>query len=263
MEWVHVHQLKLLLAVGAVALVVLLAWGASAWKGSKEASAGAALSEALELQSRPIAGDPAATPAPATETFPSKDERQKAVIAALEKVRTEHAGSVAAQTAGAELGFQKLKAGDAAGAQQALQEFLDKAGKDHPLRAFALESLGYAFEAQKNLEQARATFAKLTEAGVPARADFQSARLALAEGKPDARAQLEKVVKDYPKDPVSMEAQQRLELASMPKAEPGNAAPAPEVKDAAPKPAPAKAPAPKAAAGKAPAKPAPGSKKTK
>ena len=261
MEWVQAHQGKLLAAIGAVALLVLLAWGASAYKSSKEAAAGAALSEALEKQSRPIAGD--SPPTPGTQTYPGKDERQKAVIADLEKVRTEHAGTVAAQTAGAELGFQKLKAGDAAGAQQALQEFLDKSGKDHPLRAFALESLGYAYEAQKNLGQARATFARLSEAGAPERADFQAARLSLEEGKPDARAQLEKVAKDYPKDPVSMEAQQRLELAAMPKAEPGQGTPAPEPKAAIP--APKAAPkAAKPAPGKATAKPAtPGPKKTK
>ena len=39
---------------------------------------------------------------------------------------------------------------------------------------------------------------------------------ALIENKPDAKQQLEKVAKEYPKDPVSLEANQRLEIASLP-----------------------------------------------
>lgn len=239
MDWLIVHRRQLLLALGAVAVVAAAAGGTAAYTSSREAKAGAALSEALELNSRPIAGE--APPQPGVETFPNKDERQKAVIAALEKVRAEHAGATAAQTAIAEIGFQKLKAGDAAGAAQPLQQFLGSAGKDHPLRVFALESLGYALEGQGKLEDARATFAKLAEAGAPDRAAYQAARLALVESKPDAKTALASVAKDYAKDPVAMEANKRLELASMPP---------PPVQAATPAAAPAPAPA-------APSKPAP------
>lgn len=256
MEWVAKNQQKLVIAIAAVAAVVLLAWGASAYKASREASAGAALSEALELNSRPIAGEAQAA-APAAETFPSKDERQKAVVAALEKVRSEHGGTLAAQTAQAQLGFQKVKTGDYAGAQKELQDFIDHADSKHPLRAFALESLGYAYEGQKQLDQARQTFARLADAGAPERAAYQSARLALAEGKPEAKQQLEQVAKDYPKDPVATAANERLELASLPAAQPGAPTPAPAPEAASP--APVK-PAPKPVAKPAPkpaAKPAP------
>ncbi len=256
MQWVAGNKRTLTLALGALAAAVLLAWGASAYRASRESKAGTTLSGALELASRPVAGE--APPTPGTETFASKDERQKAVLAALEKVRSENAGTLAAQTAQAQLGFWKLKAGDDAGAQKELQEFLDKAEPKHPLRAFVLESLGYAYEGQKKLDEARATFAKLSEAGAPERAAFQAARLSLEEGKPEAKQQLEQVAKDYPKDPVAAAANERLELAAMPKAEPGQAAPgpaAPEIKPAGPaKAAPAKGaqkPASK------PAKPAP------
>src|SRR5207249_646701 len=105
-----------------------------------------------------------------------------------------------------------------AAAQKDLEEFLKAAAKDHPLRIFATESLGYAFEAQNKLDEARAAFEKLRDLGMVERADFQSARLDLVQGKPEARAKLEKVAKDYPKDPVSMEANQRLELAALPPA---------------------------------------------
>src|SRR5205823_2907124 len=124
---------------------------------------------------------------------------------ALDKVRSEHPNTTAANTALAEIGFHKLKSGDAAGAQKDLEEFLKSARKDHPLRIFATESLGYALEAQNKLDDARAAFEKLRELGLPEHADLQTARLDLVQGKPDAKAKLEKVAKDYPKDPVSME----------------------------------------------------------
>jgi len=56
--------------------------------------------------------------------------------------------------------------------------------------------------------------------GLPAtsamRAAFQEARIALVAGKPEAKQQLEQVARDYPKEPVAMEANMRLELASLP-----------------------------------------------
>jgi hypothetical protein len=247
MDWMIVHQRQLLLAIGALVVIAVGAGAAAAYASSREAKAGAALSEALELNARPIAGD--APPQPGVETFPNKEERQKALIAALEKVRTDRAGTTAAMTATAQIGFQKFKAGDPAGATQPLQQFLGSAGKDHPLRIFATESLGYALEGQGKLEDARATFAKLAEAGAPDRAAYQAARLALVENKPDAKAALAAVAKEYSKDPVAMEASQRLELASMPPVQPGSAAAAPAavpVTVAAPsKPAAPAKPAPK------------------
>lgn len=215
MEWVVARQRQVLAGVLAVAAVALLAWGLATWKGARDAKAGEDLAQALELGLRPIAGEAQAQPG--DETFPSQQERDKAVIAALEKVRADHSGSAAAETALAELGFHKLSAGDAAGAQKDLQDFLAASAKDQPLRAFAQESLGYALEAQKKLDEARAAFDKLREYDLPARADYQAARLSLLEGKPEAKAQLEKVAKDYPKEQaVVREANERVELASLP-----------------------------------------------
>ena len=251
MEWFAAHQGKVSMAVGAVVLAVVLAWGLSTWRSSREAKAGGDLSQALELEARPIGAEGQ----PGQESFPSKEERSKAALAALEKVRQDHGGTTAARTAQAESGFLKLKAGDPAGAQKDLADFLAGTGKEHPLRVFAQESLGYAYEAQGKLDEARAAFEKLRELDLPARADLQGARLALMQGKPDARQQLEKVAKDYPKETdVVREANARLELAALPPASASPVAPAP----APEKPAPAKA------ATKPAAKPSkPQAKKTK
>jgi len=227
MGWMAAHQRLVLGVASAVVAVALTAWGVSAWRDSRESKASAELAEALELLSRPVAGD-GQTQA-SEQTFPSKEEREKAVVSALEKVRSGHGSTAAGQTALAELGFHKLKSGDAAAAQKDLEEFLARARKDHPLRPFAQEALGYAFEAQGKLDEARAAFEKLREMGVPARADYQAARLALVQGKPDAKQLLERVAKEYPKDlAVVREANERLELASLPPYTPGEATPAPQ-----------------------------------
>jgi tetratricopeptide (TPR) repeat protein len=214
MGWMVANRGLVLGAVGAVIAIAIIGWGFTAWRGSREAKAGAELAEAIELQSRPISSD---STQPGQETFASKEEREKAVIAALEKVRADHRATAAGQTALAEIGFHKLKGGDAAGAQKDLEEFLAAASKDHPLRPFAQESLGYALEAQNRLDDAKAAFEKLRDLELPARADYQLARLALLQGKPDAREQLARVAKEHPKDlDVVREANERLELASLP-----------------------------------------------
>src|SRR5438128_9438239 len=147
MGWVATHQKPVVVCLVVAARLRLGAWAATSYSSSREAKAGAELAAALELQARPIASE--VQPAqPGVETFPSKEERQKAALAALEKVRADYRRSTAADTAQAQIGFLKLKDGDAAGAQAALQEFLKGASKDHPLRPFAQESLGYALEAQ-------------------------------------------------------------------------------------------------------------------
>jgi tetratricopeptide (TPR) repeat protein len=227
MGWMVAHKGAVLGALAAVMAAVLIGWGLSFWRSSREAKAGADLAQAMELQSRPVVGDAPAQPG--QETFPSKEERDKAVVGGLEKVRSDHGGTTAAQTALAEMGFHRLKSGDAPAAQKDLQDFLDRAGKDHPLRPFAQESLGYAFEAQNKLDEARGAFEKLRELDLPARADYQVARLALVQGKPDAKQQLERVAKDYPKElAVVRDANERLELASLPPVTPGQTTEAPQ-----------------------------------
>jgi hypothetical protein len=224
MEWLVTHRTPVLAGLIAVVVVALAAWGAAAWSSSREQKAGDALATALELEQRPIAGE--REPIAGVETFPSRAEREKAVLSALEKLRADYPRTQAARTALAQIGFAKLQNGDAAGAQPALKEFLENAA-GHPLRAFAIESLGYAYEATGKLDEAKATFAKLSDAGEPDRAAFQQARLALVENKPDAIQQLSQVAKEYAKDPIAMVANMRVEVASLPPL-PAARAPEPE-----------------------------------
>jgi hypothetical protein len=214
MGWIAAHQKPVLALLVALGVAILGGWAASAYSSSRDAKAGAELAVALELSSRPLASE--AQGQPGVETFPTREERHKAALQALGKVRADFPRSTAAQTAEAQIGFLKLKAGDAAGAQAALQAFLDHAPGGHPLRALVQESVGYALEAQGKLEEAREAFARLARDGAPERAAFQEARIALVAGKPEAKQQLEQVAKEYAKEPVAMEANMRLELSSLP-----------------------------------------------
>jgi hypothetical protein len=214
MEWLVAHRRPVLGTVVAIAVLAAGTWAFAAWSGSRETKAGTALSQALELEQRPIAAE--GNPQAGEKTFPTRAERDKAVLDGLEQVRKEYPRTKAAETALAQIGFHRLHARDASGAQGALEEFLKSAGNGHPLRAFATEALGYAYEGQGKLEEAKKAFARLADADVPQRAAFHEARLALLENKPDAKQRLEKVAKDYPKDPVALEANQRVEIASLP-----------------------------------------------
>ena len=226
MDFLIRHQKQLLLAAVAFVVVVAVAWGAAAWKSRSEGKAGESLAEALRVAARPVAGEGIAQPG--EETFPTKADRNKAATDAFEKVRADHKGTTAAQTATLQLGFLKQQTGDAAGAVALIEEYLKAAPSGHPLRAAALESLGYAQEAQGKLAEAKDSFGKMKDAGAPERSAFQLARIALVENKPEAKDLLAAVAKDYPKEPVALEANQRLEVAGLPEAKPG------EVKAAAP-----------------------------
>jgi hypothetical protein len=236
LEWMLARKKAFLLGLGAVVVAALATWGFTALVESRELRAGNALDEAIALEVRPVVGEGYAPPG--TETFPSREERTKAALAALEKVRADAPSSRAAKTALAQIGFVKLKASDFGGAAQALNDYLAQSRKGDALRAFAVEALGYALEGQGKLDEAKGAFARLGDEGVPQRAAFQQARLALLQGKPDAKQLLEQVAKDYPKDPVALEAQQRVEIAALPPPPPpgaqASAAAAAPKKDAKP-----------------------------
>jgi hypothetical protein len=245
MDWI-IERRQLAGGIAGGLLVVALAlWGLSSWADSQATQSGAALGQALALQGRPIAPE---GQAPVGDQFASKEDRTKAVQVALEKVRGDFSSSDAARTAGAQLGFLRVRNGDTAGAITLFNEYLEKGRKADPLRAAVLEALAVAQEDEGRIEEARATFARLAEAGAPARAAYHQARLLLLQGKPEAKAELEKVAKEYPKEDVAILAQRRIELASLP--------PAPAVPPAAPAadPDPAKTGGKPGSPGKPPAK---------
>ena len=245
MNFLLAHQRQLLIVLVAIVAVVVIAWGAAALKQRSETKAGEALAEALRVASRPVAGEGLAQPG--EETFATQAERSKAASEAFEKVRKEHGSSTAGQTATLQLGLLKQQGGDAAGAAPLLDEYLKASPAGNPIRATALEALGYAQEAQGKLAEAKDAFGKMKDAGAPERSEYQLARIALIEKKPGARDQLAEVAKKYAKEPVALEANLRLEVAGLP----DSTGPAPEATKATePSKAPQKAASKTATPGK-------------
>src|SRR5439155_1385491 len=76
MSWMVANRGPVLGAAGAVIAIVLIAWGVTAWRSSREGKAGGELAEALELQSRPISGRAASDPG--QQPFASKASRMRA-----------------------------------------------------------------------------------------------------------------------------------------------------------------------------------------
>lgn len=251
MEFLIAHRRQFLIALGVVVALVVIAWGAAAIKQRGETKAGESLADALRVAARSVVGEGIAQPG--EETFASRAERNKAASVAFEKVRAESPGSTAAHTATLQLGLLKQQTGDVAGAVPLLEEYLKAASAGSPLRATALEALGYAQESQGKLAEAKDAFAKLKDAGAPDRSAYQLARVALVEKKPNAREMLAAVAKDYAKEPVALEANLRLEVAGLPDA--------PAVIDEPKTDEPAQAPDEPKAAPKAPKKSAAPSKK--
>lgn len=245
MTWMLEKKNLVLGVVAAVLVIAIGLKGVSVYSESRETKAGGLLAEALEIAARPLAADPGVQPG--RETFATKEARDQALTAALEHVRAEVPTSNAARTATAQLGFQKLKSGDAAAAVTLLSGYADTAPADDALTGSVLQSLGAAQEKLGKFDDAKATYQKLAKVS-EAQGAYEQARLLLVQKKPEAKEALEKVAKDFPKDPVAMEAQRRLELAALPPPPPPGSVPAPEAVPATPAPAPVKA------KGKAPAK---------
>lgn len=212
-DWI-VERRNLLIGVLVVVAVVAIAF--SVTSGHKEETAkaqGVKLSEAMALERKPIIEG-----ATGKDSFPSQEAKTKALREAFESIIKEDAGSDAARSAGLALGRIELDAGAADAAVARFETYLGQVKKGG-MRLFALESLGYAYEAKGDRTKAADAFAKLADEGAPGRALFHKARLAEEAGQKDeARKLYEQVVAEYATDAISQEASGRLELLDLPPA---------------------------------------------
>ncbi len=156
------------LGLGAVVAVIVLY--AQRQKGSAEATA--LLAEAAAYEARAEVGDPQLLLGKSGRPPPSpvvKDEaaRAAAVEAALKELSNKAPGG-AAEVDGILIGAARLmREGKAAEAQVEYQRFLEAAPAGHPLRWAAREGLGFAIEAQGDLDGALKQFTTLAgEKGV-------------------------------------------------------------------------------------------------
>ncbi len=194
----------------AVAVVVLLAV-LSALRTRRDEQAGAAAADLLSVMS----GEVSAVPIPGVPGpfFATEDARQRAIVAAAERVQADHGGTPAASLAALAAGDAHLRLKEWDAAKAAYERFLAGAARDDSLRFGALEGVGLAEEGKGNLDAAAAAYERLGREA-PAfsdRADLDRARVLAAAGKTaEARQLLAAFSEKHKESQLTAEASDRL-----------------------------------------------------
>lgn len=193
--WISERQnLVLGVVIGAFVVAVIIA-GMSHLRGNRIAAAAWTLGDALKLLERPVDTAPSAAPSDSATPppFKSQQEKDEAIIAAAEKVRAEYGSTPAARTAALAAGHAQLRLGKHQEALSSFEAFLASAEPKDPLRAAALEGIGYAHETKGDLELALTAYDRLAREA-PA-GDFlkgmglyHRGRVLIAQGKKEEAA---------------------------------------------------------------------------
>lgn len=159
-SWAVEHRAKVIYGGVAVAVVLALILGISAYMSRSNAKANSALAKAMEVYDAPVV--PAGTPAePGRVMFTSSADRARAAHAEFEKIANEYsrtnAGAVAIYFAG--LTAQDLN--DTATAERRLKEAVDKGDKD--LASLAKLALAGVYAASNRDGQAVEIYKDLAE----------------------------------------------------------------------------------------------------
>jgi len=210
-DWAHDHPREV--AVGGVALLAIIVAIGLIFGGDSDgvdSQAGSDLAEALELVDRPVGGEAA----PGGEApFATEKEKQEAIAAALEKVRSEHAGTSTAVAATLPLADARYKLGQYDQALALYEEYLEKAPKDAQLRFLALEGRAQTLQALGRNDEALQAWDRLA-AEAPAYEDraLYGKGLLLEELQrwDDARAAYQKVRDEHADGAIARLAAERL-----------------------------------------------------
>lgn len=198
--WMASHGRTVLYALVAVFVVVVLVLVVSAWRSSRAEDAGEALAEVAAA----MQGEISSVPLPGVQGpfFKDEQEKQRAVLAAAEKVRQGFGGTAAAHTATLAAGDAHFKLGEWDAALAAYQAYAADAGKGDSLLFGALEGIALAEEAKGNLDAAAQAYERLARE-VPAqadRADLERARILVRAGKAEEAKALLRAFPDTHKD---------------------------------------------------------------
>jgi predicted negative regulator of RcsB-dependent stress response len=205
--WMARRQKQIVGAVILGLVVVAAGIGINSYLESQRSQAGGLLYKALDQAS----GEVSSIPLPNFDRpiFKSAEEKQKALLAAAEKVRQRYGSSRSALTAALIEGDAQLALAQWDQAIAAYQKFLDGAPADDSLRFGAIDGLARAQEGKGDLEAAAKTYARGADIEFyKDRAALERSRVLAKAGKTDeARKALEAVSKD---SALSGEAQERL-----------------------------------------------------
>ncbi len=221
-------HIKKMVFIGALVMAGLIAWKAMDWRHEeKSKDATTAYMTAMKSIDAPVVGpDDAPLPESPVErlTYETDEQRQKASLLALSKVRSNHSGIVLSKLAGPHEARILLSEGKYDEALAAFQKF-SKSDAPEPLRMAALEGAAYSLEAkamanedaaarQSGLESALQAFANLQPAeGGPMRdySLYHQGRLLVAMGKTDEGiAKYKQVLSEQPDSPLKLSIEGRL-----------------------------------------------------
>jgi tetratricopeptide (TPR) repeat protein len=211
------------LLVGAV--VVLLLGGLAVALGVEisqrgESEAHKDLGAAFEPVTRPVAEDgkpPADAPPGLEKPFATEKEKDEAIVASLSKFHGEHKGTASAATAALSLGQAYHRLGRFDEALASFKEYADKAPKNEPLRAIALEGMGYAYEAKGDLDNAFKAFDELSKLDksdfLDGMGQFHKARILILQNKKeDAARALSEIPPAFPNTAAARMATERMNV---------------------------------------------------
>lgn len=194
-------------AVGLLVVIAVLA----AVQRSRAGKAGAAASDLLaavggEISSVPLPGQPG-------PFFATDDQRQRAVIAAADRVLEDYPRSGAAHLAALAKGDAHLRLREWDDAKASYERFLQAAGKADSLRFGALEGIAIADEGKGDVDGAAKAYERMAREA-PAfadRADLERARLLARAGRAaDARGVLASFAERHKESLLSGEASSAL-----------------------------------------------------
>jgi tetratricopeptide (TPR) repeat protein len=217
-SWIAARRRRVV-ALGAVAVGLLFLIAIiSALRTRRDERAGAAAADLLSV----IAGEVSAVPLPGLPGpfFPTEEAKQRAIVAAADRVVADHGGTPAAALASLSTGDAHLRLKEWDAAKAAYERYLADAPKDDSLRFGALEGLGLAEEGKGNLDAAAAAYDRLAREA-PAfadRADLDRARVLAAAGKAaDAKSLLAGFSERHKDSQLTAEASERLARLGGPK----------------------------------------------
>jgi tetratricopeptide (TPR) repeat protein len=211
-SWLAARKKRVAVVGGIVILAIIVVGAVIGVQSSKLEASGKATSGLLGLVAAPVVEK--VPPGTTEKTFPTEDEKNRAVIAEADKVLAANGvnrGTLLAVLAKADAHLA-LKEWDQASAQY--DRYLAEASQDDSLRFTALENLGLVAEGKGDLMGAASAFDRMAKEAPPYadRADLDRARVLAKAGKAeDARQLLLKFGENHPKSTLTREAAQQLQ----------------------------------------------------
>jgi tetratricopeptide (TPR) repeat protein len=197
-----------------LAVVFLAVYGFWSWRGHRALEGQAALASLQEIYDAPISA-PAESATPETLTYPSADDKYRALVARADEVLEDHGSTEGGRMALYYRGLARFELEEGAEARADLEEFL-RENPRHFLADLVRRKLAALDEREGNLERACSTYRELSLAPtteLPQElALLDLARcLSLSGSLEESRATYQRVVDEFPESLYAGEARESLQ----------------------------------------------------